>query len=220
MAVQSITPSPFHEHAKQWEGASVMTEALLALGSVVLSILGIVGLFPTYISAIAVIGLGVVLLFRSVEVVVQYSELLYEAGATNQIDASRVSQGITTELLAGMAGIVMGVLALLGIALTTLLSVAVITYGAAMLLTSGESLCLDSLDLKENDVVRQLIHSMSLASAGAQALVGLAAMVLGILGLVGIASTILVLVALLAMSASILLRSSSVGRLLLDFLQR
>jgi hypothetical protein len=83
-----------------------MTEAVLALGSVVLSMLGIVGLFPTYISAIAVIGLGVVLLFRSVELVLQCSELLYEAGATNQIDASRVSQGITTELLAGMAGIV------------------------------------------------------------------------------------------------------------------
>lgn len=30
-----------------------MTEAVLALGSVVLSILGIVGLFPTYISGIA-----------------------------------------------------------------------------------------------------------------------------------------------------------------------
>jgi len=35
----------------------------------------------------------VILLFRSVEVLVQYSELLYEAGATNQIDASPVSQG-------------------------------------------------------------------------------------------------------------------------------
>jgi hypothetical protein len=100
----------------------------------------------------------VVLLFRSSEVVLQYSELLCEAGVTNQIDASRVSQGITTELLAAMAGIVMGVLALLGIAPTTLLSAAVVTYGAAMLLTSGESLCLDSLDLKENDVVRQLIR--------------------------------------------------------------
>ncbi len=166
------------------------------------------------------IGLGVVLLFRSVEVVVQYSALLYEAGATNQIDASRVSQGTTTELLAGMAGIVMGVLALLGIVPTTLLSVAVITYGAAMMLTSGESLCLGSLDLKENDVVRHLMRSMSLPSACAQALVGLAAMVLGILGLVSMASTISVLVALLATSASILLRSSTVGRLLLDFLKR
>ena len=90
-----------------------MSEAVLALGAVVLSILGIVGLFPTYVSAITVIGLGVVLLLRSVEVVMQYIQLLYEAGATYQIDASRVSQGITTELLAGMAGIVIGALALL-----------------------------------------------------------------------------------------------------------
>jgi hypothetical protein len=42
--------------------------------------------------------------------------------------------------------------------------------------------------------------------------------VLGILGLVGTASMMMVLVALLATSVSILLRSSSVGGLLLDFL--
>ena len=43
-----------------------------------------------YPSSIAVIRLGVILLFWSVEVVLQYSELLYEAGATDQIDASRL----------------------------------------------------------------------------------------------------------------------------------
>ena len=94
----------------------------------------------------------------------------------------------------------------------------VITYGGALLLTSGELVWLNSLDAKENEMVRQLMHSMSLAAAGAQVLVALAALVLGILGLVGIASTMMVLVALLATGASILLRSSSVGGLLLDFL--
>ena len=112
-----------------------------------------------------------------------------------------------------------GVLALLGIVPTTLLSVAAITYGAALLLTSGESLWLDSLGTQGDEVVG-LIRSMSLSAAGAQALLGLAGMVLGILGLVGIAATMMVLVAFLAAGVSILLRSSSAGRLLLDFLQR
>ena len=64
----------------------------------------------------------------------------------------------------------------------------------------------------------QLMQSMSLAAAGAQVLVGLGSLVLGILSMVGIASMMMVLVALLATSVSILLRSSSVGGLLLDFL--
>jgi hypothetical protein len=219
MAVETMSPADFHGHVRQWEHTALTTELLLALGVVVLSILGIVGLFPTYLAAIAVIGLGVILLFQSTSVVLQYRDLLYEAGATNKVDVSHVSRGITAELLAGMAGIVLGILALLGIAPITLLSVTVITYGGALLLTSGELVWLNSLDAKQNEMVRQLMHSMSLAAAGAQVLVGLAALVLGILGLVGIASTMMILVALLATGASILLRSSSVGGLLLDFLQ-
>lgn len=218
MAEETITHAQFHEHAKQWEHTALTTEFLLALGAVVLSILGIVGVFPTYLAAIAVIGLGAILLFQSASVVLQYSELLYEAGATNKVSVARVCRGITAEFMAGMAGIVLGVLALLRIVPMTLLSVAVITYGGTLLLTSGELVWLNSFDAKENEMVRQLMHSMSLAAAGAQVLVGLAALVLGILGLVGITSTLMVLVALLATGASILLRSSSLDGLLLDFL--
>ena len=45
------------------------------------------------------------------------------------MDASHLSRGITMELLAGMADMVLGVLALLGIVPTTFFSVAAITYG-------------------------------------------------------------------------------------------
>ena len=60
---------------------------------------------------------------------------------------------------------------------------------------------------------------MGLAAARAQVLMGLGSLVLGILGLVGIIPMTMVLVALLATGASILLRSSFVGGLLLDFLR-
>lgn len=217
MAIETITPAQIHEHARQWEHTALTTEVLLAFGALVLSILGIVGLFPTYLAAVAVIGLGAILLFQSSTVVVRYGELLHEAGAT-KVDAWELSRGITAEFLSGMAGIVLGVLAILGIVPTTLLSVAVITYGATLLLTCGESVLLNSLGKKENDLVFQLMYSMSLAAVGAQVLVGLTALVLGILGLVGMSSIMMILVALLATSASILLRSSSVGGFLLDFL--
>jgi hypothetical protein len=218
MSVEAISPARIHEHARQWEHTALTTELLLAIGAVVLSILGIIGVFPTYLAAITVIGLGTILLFQGGNVVLHYSELLNEAGATNLVSASAVSRGITAEFLAGMAGIVLGILALLRIVPMTLLSVAVITYGATLMLTSGESVWLNSFVAKDNAIMRQLMHCMSLAAAGAQILAGLAALVLGILALVGIASMTRVLVALLATGASILLRSSALDGFLLDFL--
>ena len=68
-------------------------------------------------------------------------------------------------------------------------------------------------------MVRQLMDYMSLPAAGAQVLVGLAALVLGIFGTCRHRVwKLMVLVALLPNGASILLRSSSLDGLLLDFL--
>jgi hypothetical protein len=218
VAVETITPAQFHGQAKQWENTTLTTELLLACGAVVVSILGLAGVFRNDLAAIAVIGLGVMWLFQGANVTLRYTELLYEAGVTNKVHAAEVSRGITGELLAGVAGIVLGILALLGIVPMTLMSVAVIIYGGTLLLTSGESVWLTPFG-KENEVVRQLMHSMSLAAAGAQVLVGLAAVVLGILGLVGIMPITMILVALLATGASMLLHSSLVSGLLPDFLR-
>ena len=130
MAVETITPAQVHKHARQWEHTALTTELLLACGVVVLSILGIAGVLPTSLAGIAVIGLGAILLFQGATVVLHYGELLYEAGGESKAGAAEVSRGLTTEFLPGMTGIVLGVLALIGIVPTTLLSVAVITYDA------------------------------------------------------------------------------------------
>ena len=83
-------------------------------------------------------------------------ELLSEAGANRTVTASAVSRGLTAEFLAGIAGIVLGLLALLRIVPMTLLLVAVITYGGTLMLTSGESLWLNSLVAKDNAIMRNL----------------------------------------------------------------
>ena len=97
------------------ENTTLTTDLLLACGAVVLSILGIVGVFQNDLAAIAVIGVGVILLFQGANVVLRYTELLCEAGATGKARAAEVSRGITAEFLAGVAGIVLGILALLRI---------------------------------------------------------------------------------------------------------
>jgi hypothetical protein len=138
MAVETLTSAQFHEHAQQREHTTWTTELLLACGAVVLSILGLVGVFQAELAAIAVIGLGAILHFQGANVVLRYGELLYEAGASSKLHAAEISRGITAEFLAGVAGIVLGILALLRIVPMTLMSVAVITYGGTLLLTSGE----------------------------------------------------------------------------------
>src|SRR5437667_10906735 len=106
MAVEAISPARVHEQVRQWEHTALTTELLLAIGAVVLSILGIIGVFPPDLAAIAVIGLGTILLFQGGNVILHYRELIDEAGVTNLVSASAVSRGITAEFLAGMAGIV------------------------------------------------------------------------------------------------------------------
>jgi hypothetical protein len=171
-------------------------------------------------AAIATIGLGVMLLFEGASVVFRSYELLAEAGATENLDASEISRAVTAELLAGVAGLVLGILALVGKVPLTLTAVAVITYGGMLVLTSGESIWLNWLAVGDNEVVRHLVRSLRGAAADAQLLVGLAGVVLGILGLIGIKAMTLVLVALLAIGASALLRNSALGGFLLDVLRR
>jgi hypothetical protein len=220
MAVTTITPAELHEHHRRWEHTALTTELLLALGAVVLSIIGLVHVFPNYLAAIATIGLAVMLLFEGASVVFRSYELLSEAGAADKVDASEVSRAVTAELLAGVAGLVLGILALVGIVPLTLMAAAVILYGGMLVLTSGEFIWLDGLIAGENDVVQQLVRSLRGAAADAQLLVGLAAVVLGILSLVGIKAMTLVLVALLAIGASALLRNSALGGFMQDVLRR
>lgn len=218
MAVETLTQAQLREHARQWETTTLKTEVLLACGAVVLSILGLAGIFPNDLAAITVIALGVVLGCQGTNVVLRYTELLYEAGATPNPRAMEVGRGITAEFLGGLAGVVLGILALLRIAPMTLMSAAVITYGGTLLLTSSESVLL-TLPGKEDEILHQLMHSMGRASASAQVLTGLGALALGILGLVGIAPTIMILVALQATGTSMLLRSSFASGLLMDLLR-
>ena len=218
MAVETLTQAQFHEHARQWENTTLRTEVLVACGAVVLSILALAGIFPNELAAITVIALGVVLGCQGANVVLRYTDLLHEAGATPNPRAIELGRGITAELLGGLAGVVLGILALLRIAPTTLMSAAVITYGGTLLLTRGEFVSL-TLTGKENDAVRELMESMGKATASAQVLTGLGALTLGILGLVGLAPIIMILVALLAIGTSMLLRSSFASGLLLDLLR-
>jgi len=210
MGLQSIAGAHAHDSLEKWEHVTSTSELLLACGTVVLSVLGIVGLFQDHFAAIAIIALGVMLLLQGVSVAMEYNERLYGTEVTDRLGIADVSRGLAAEFLAGTAGIVLGILALLNIGPLTLMSVAVITYGGTLLLTSGEPVWLIPTR-SGSEKTHRLLRAMSLVSVGTQALVGAAGLVLGILALVGIMPIVMVLIGLLASGTSILLRSSVVG---------
>lgn len=144
-----------------------MTEGLLgrAIGAValiVLAIAGLAGAWSTPIAAIATIVFG--------------ATFLVEGGYFSRTQGRGELAG--TEFLGGLTGVILGVLALLGIAPPTLLAAAVIVFGAAL-----------------------LFGHLADGAFGSYSLVAIGAIVLGVLAVVGLSAITLVLVALLALGA-------------------
>lgn len=171
--------------AFKWVAGGSLMEAVGAIATIALSIVGLAGIFSPTMAAIATIVIG--------------ASLLIEGGAfgaaqfTSRAGTEFETTDTSAAFLGGMAGIVLGILALLGVASMTLLAVAAIALGASLLLSGfGQSTLFPS-------------------SAGGHTLVGLAAAVLGILAVVGLSSQVLVLVALLVLGTGALFSGSAQG---------
>ena len=195
--------------AREVEGGS-LTEAIGGAGAVVLAILGLVGVLPQTMAAVATIAAGVALLVGGGAVAARYSRLLLGAGS--ETARREIVGGMGLEALAGIAGIVLGVLALLGINPLTLLSVAAIVLGAALLMASGALARLESMTRwADVNTAERVSHGAVYVASGSDVIVGAGAVVLGILALTGHGSMTLLLVALLSVGAAVLLSGSSLA---------
>jgi hypothetical protein len=135
--------------------------------------------------------------------------------------------GLSIVFLVGTAGIVLGVLALIGIYTVELTSIAVIAFGAALVFGSN---AVWSVHRMKRSVYRAggavsvtgseiLATEMAAGSAGVQCLAGLAAIVLGILAVTGTHSVVLSLVGLLVMGATLLLTGSTLSGVVQGFMR-
>jgi hypothetical protein len=178
-----------HPHGRytafKWVAGGSMMEAVGAIATMALAIIGLAGILSPSMAAIATIVLG--------------ASLVIEGGSFGAAQASAAAgtefeaRDTSAAFLGGVAGIVLGILALLGLAQMTLLAVAIIALGASFLLSGfGQG-------------------SAFGAGAGGHALVGLGAVVLGILAVVGLSPLVLILAALLALGAGALFSGSAQG---------
>lgn len=111
-----------------------------AVGGIAVGVLAIISLAETTPSAvltsIATIVLGVVLLAEGGTIAAEFSRLIgirVESGPEGSLEAG----GLTLELFAGIALVVLGILALIGVATEVLIACAVIVAGAALILQIG-----------------------------------------------------------------------------------
>lgn len=199
-------------------GGSSM-EALGGVLAILLAILGLGGIVPMYLAAVAVIALGVAFLAQGGSIAARYTQIVERMGGSmhKSVDLAR---GITTEFIGGIAGIVFGVLALLGIAPLTMIAVALLTYGATLFLSSDETGRLGELKVLEHadeEKGHQFFHIAAAAAPGGKVLLGLGSMVLGILALVmvGELPLTLALVGLLCVGGALLFSGTAIaGRLM------
>jgi hypothetical protein len=212
-----------HEEGKEVERAVIggsSTEALAGAAAVVLTILGLAQIEPRFMIAIAAIALGAALVFDGAAVAAEYSRILAHNG-NGAIGRAELGGGISTQIGGGVAAIVLGVLALLNLDATILMAIATIVLGTTMVFSSGVSTRLNALKIEtsgDHDVAKRVAREALTAATGTEVLVGLAAVVLGILALVGIDPPTLILVAMLALGAAILLTGSAVvGKMLSVF---
>jgi hypothetical protein len=201
-----------------------MAEALGAGGAAVLAILGLAGAIPLTMACVATILLGAAFLIEGGSVLSRYGHVVRSLARPDEEHTIRaeVGGGTTAETLAGIAGVVLGILSLLGVFPEVLLPVSLIGFGGGMLLGSAATSRLGAAAMEESGVgerLRHVMHEAVRATSGGKTFVGIGAMVLGILALLGIAPLTLVLVGLLAVGLVALLSGTALGTRMLGFVR-
>lgn len=189
-----------------------LAEVVCGAGAIVLAILGLTGVMPGELTSIATIVFGAALIAHGGAIASRFGALTRATAPVEWDTRAELGGGMGAELVGGAAGIVLGILALLGLAPGTLTSVAVIVFGGTLLLSGGATADLGALDARGAHLhLAHIARQAAMAAAGLQSLVGAGTVVLGILALVGIYPMVLTLVALLALGSAIVTSGSAVS---------
>jgi hypothetical protein len=198
----------------EWVAGGSIGETIVGVSALVLSIIALAGIENIMVAAIVSILLGAALLLTGWSMGARYVYLIHETEGGLWSTAAELGGGITAAFLGGTAGVVLGLLVLLGTATEILLPVAAIVFGGTLLLTCGATSKVNYLRMigtraerKEMALAREAVG----AASSLQVLFGLGAVVLGILALLHIHWAILTLVGLLAVSVSMVLSGAAVS---------
>lgn len=197
-------------------GGGTTAEAVAGLAAGTLAILGLAGVLPFYMTTIGVIAAGAALFIEGAAVAGAYAKLSYDT-AVPETQQLEVGGGFGAQGIGGAAAIVLGILSLVGILPQILVPISVMVLGAALLLGGAARPELNFAQLGVRGATphaRYLAHQAIIGTSGVLSLVGIGALVLGILALVQGPTLELSMVAILAVGAAELLGGSAMlGRL-------
>ncbi len=189
------------------------TEGVAGIIGVILTILGLLKILPQLLLPIAAIILGVAFLLNGGAVASRFSKLLNET-AKGRFETAEWSVGLTAEFLGGIAAVILGILTLLRIDPVILMPVAAIISGVTLIFGSGITARLNHLQMpksEEYEAFREVARESMKVATGAEILLGLSAVVLGIIAVTGISWMTLTYVALLCVGVSNMTSGSAVA---------
>ncbi len=191
------------------------TEAVGAVGVIVLAVIGLAGILVHTLTAIATIVVGAAILIEGGAFSSSYAQFASRLSSEGKNTGFRA--GLSAEFMGGVAGIVLGILALFGTAPETLLAVALIVFGVTFLVTSAALTQMNWLmEHPAREPAGEAARTMPFADATGQALAGMGALVLGILAVIGLSPFTLVLVGLLSLAAAALYNTSGYANRMLS----
>jgi hypothetical protein len=167
--------------------------------------------------AIATIVFGAALLIEGGTMITEYALMTFPTDTVGTAMHKASVGNFSAVVLGGAAGIVLGILALLGIKAVSLTSIAAIVFGCALLFSSNAARHLHmfrqtAVPAREwRSGTEFLAAELVNGSSGLQALAGLAAIILGILALTlsGNAPVVLTLSALIVVGTAVVLTGSA-----------
>jgi hypothetical protein len=217
----NTSPVPSEEHTLDAANGSSLAQSIGGLAAIILAIVGLAHVLPHYMVAIGALVIGAAFIFQGGNTFVEFSTLLPRQSG-GRSGNSTVGSSVGTEVLAGVAGIVLGILALVTATPDVLLPIAVIVFGAALILTSGDVSRVNALRLERaagDDTAHQVARQSFSTGGGTQVFIGLTSVVLGIIGLIGYDWAVLSLVALLVIGVSVLISSTALVDKMMTFVQ-
>ncbi len=130
-------PRPEHRHRRWIPSLAISGDAVALVGAggaVVLAILGLLGVAPRALTALASIAIGAGLLGHGALVTKRLAEHAGPPGAT--AERAKIGEASGDEVLGATAAITLGILALIGLAPLLLLGVSAIAVGGALVLSA------------------------------------------------------------------------------------
>ncbi len=159
---------------------SGFTTGILGAGALSVGIIGLAGLAPSILAGIGVIIVGLLFLAVGVQSLQSTRQVLMKAGVSASDGAGL---GLSAESAAGGAGVILGILSLLGVIPAILDGAAIIAFGAAFILSASSQARMAQAAIKEGGEEHTVLAQALPNAASGLLLIGAADLVLGILAI-------------------------------------